>query len=587
ILAIATGIEEHDNYGVDFIHATKWIKDNLPFAKVSGGVSNLSFAFRGNNQVREAMHSVFLYHAIHQGMDMGIVNPGMIQIYDEIDKELVAVVEDVVLNRYKGASEKLMELAEKCKGQSSQVDEKSKLEWREKPCHERLTHGLVKGIGDYIAQDVEEARSVYEKPLEIIEGPLMDGMKIVGDLFGDGKMFLPQVVKSARVMKKAVGELLPYMEHNAETGSSKAGKILLATVKGDVHDIGKNIVSIVLACNNYEIIDLGIMVPCEQILEIAKKEKVDMIGLSGLITPSLDEMSHVAAEMEKQGFTMPLLIGGATTSKTHTAVKIAPHYSGPVVHSLDASKAVEVVKKLMDPVGKEAFVKETKAEYETIKNRYLDAKIPLLPYETCQTKAMSLPWDTIEITVPNQLGVHVVEDVTVAKLREYIDWSFFFVAWDMKCVYPKILQDETYGEEARKLFAEAHEMLDYMEQEGVTPRGVYGIFPAQSVGEDIVVYQDEAGKAVQTTFYTFRQQKADARGKCLSLADFVAPKECGKMDYVGGFVVTCGMEVDELANRFKEKGDEYNAIMIKVLGDRLAEAFAEYLHYQVRKQYWG
>lgn len=587
ILAIATGIEEHDGYGLDFIRATKWIKENLPYAKVSGGVSNLSFSFRGNNVIREAMHSVFLYHAIQNGMDMGIVNPGMIQIYDEIDKELVQVVEDVILNRYVGASEKLMELAVKYQGQGMQVDESSKLKWREEGCGERLTHALVKGIVDYIPEDIQEARSIYDKPLHIIEGPLMDGMKLVGKLFGEGKMFLPQVVKSARVMKKAVSELLPYMEKDQTNESNKAGKILLATVKGDVHDIGKNIVGIVLACNNFEIIDLGIMVPCERILEVAREEKVDMIGLSGLITPSLDEMTHVAREMERQGFTIPLLIGGATTSRTHTAVKIAPEYSGPVIHSIDASKAVEVVKNLMNPEGKHQFIEETKVSYASIKKQYLESKTPLLSYEQSKAHGLKLDWESITIHRPNQLGIYEEKNVTVETLRPYIDWTFFFVAWGMKKPYPQVLTDENCGEEARKIYEDAQKMLDWLQVKEIKPRGVYGIFPANSEDESIKVYEDETRTKELATFYTLRQQKKNSEGQCLALADYIAPISSNKLDYIGGFVVTSGIEIDSLYWNLKKDNDDYNAMMVKILGDRLAEAYAEYLHYKVRKEYWG
>ncbi|MGL4736080.1 MAG: methionine synthase [Cellulosilyticaceae bacterium] len=587
ILAIATGIESHDGYGLDFIRATEWIKNNLPYAKVSGGVSNLSFAFRGNNTIREAMHSVFLYHAIRVGMDMGIVNPGMIQIYDDIDKELVAAVEDVVLDRYKGASEKLMELAQKYQGQASQNDEKTKLEWRSKPCAERLGYALVKGIGDYIPEDMAEALASYGSPLTIIEGPLMDGMKMVGSLFGEGKMFLPQVVKSARVMKKAVGELLPHMETGDGMGAKKAGKILLATVKGDVHDIGKNIVSIVLACNNFEVIDLGIMVPCEQILEVAQREKVDLIGLSGLITPSLDEMTHVAKEMERLGLDIPLLVGGATTSKTHTAVKIAPEYSGPVIHSLDASKAVEVAKQLMDPNKREDYSQKVRSAYANIRERYLAERAPLLALDTARELAPKQDWQAMAITRPQRLGVSVVEDVSVETLCEYIDWNYFFTSWDFKAPYPKVLEHPVFGLEAQKLFVDAKEMLGQMAAYGVQPRGVYGLFPAQSDGEQIKIYSDEQGEVIRETLCTLRMQKTDKTGHCPALADFVAPATSGKMDYIGGFVVTAGCEVEVMAQQFEAAGDSYNAILVKVLGDRLAEAFAEYLHYQVRKQYWG
>ncbi|MGL4774047.1 MAG: methionine synthase, partial [Clostridium sp.] len=474
ILAIATGIEEHDNYGVDFIRATKWIKENLPYCKVSGGVSNLSFSFRGNNKVREAMHSVFLYHAIKNGMDMGIVNPGMIQIYDDIPEDLVKVVEDVVLNKYEGASEKLIEIAEELKNQNNGEEEVSKLKWREGDYHSRIVYGLVKGLGDYIEEDIEEARKHFDKALEVIEGPLMDGMKTVGELFGDGKMFLPQVVKSARVMKKGVAHLLPYIEEEkSDASSNKAGKILIATVKGDVHDIGKNIVGVVLACNNFDIIDLGIMVPLEEIIEKAKEEKVDIIGLSGLITPSLDEMCKVVSELEKQGLDIPVIIGGATTSKTHTAVKIDPLYSGPVIHCIDASKSVEVSKKLLNPSQKEEFVKEIKSNYKKIREEYLNKDIKLVDYNFAKSNSYKIDWSKEEIIKPNKLGIERLEGVTVNTLRQYIDWSFFFLAWDMNRVYPNIFDDKKYGEEAKRLFDEANEMLDKLNEIKIKPEGVY------------------------------------------------------------------------------------------------------------------
>lgn len=584
ILAIATGIDEHDNYAVDFINATKWIKENLPYAKVSGGVSNLSFSFRGNNKIREAMHSVFLYHAINNGMDMGIVNPGMIQIYDEIEPELVKVVEDVVLNKYHGAAEKLIEVAEKYKGTAVASNE-HKLAWRELEVKERLIHSLIKGVSDYIEEDIEEIRPQYEKALEIIEGPLMEGMGKVGELFGEGKMFLPQVVKSARVMKKAVSVLLPYIEaEKSGDSSTSAGKILLATVKGDVHDIGKNIVSVVLACNNFEVIDLGIMVPCEDIIAKAKKENVDIIGLSGLITPSLDEMCHVAKALEEEGLNIPLTLGGATTSKTHTAVKIDPIYSGAVVHCFDASKSVEVCKKLMNEKVKDSFIKETKDQYKNIRDNYNTKKSPLLSLEKARENKVNVQWNIFK---PNKLGVYKVDNISIKILREYIDWSLFFYGWGLKGKYPNILEDSKYGNEAKKLFKDGNKMIDLLIEKGVKPKGVYGIFPANSVGEDIEVYKNDERVDILTVFNTLRQQKINKDETTLALADFIAPKESNIEDYIGGFIVTAGSEIDKLSKEFKEAGDEYSAIMVKLIGDRLAEAFAEYLHYKVRTEFWG
>ena len=584
ILAIATGIDEHDNYAVDFIKATKWIKENLPYAKVSGGVSNLSFSFRGNNKIREAMHSVFLYHAINNGMDMGIVNPGMIQIYDEIEPELVKVVEDVVLNKYHGAAEKLIEVAEAYKGTAVTSNE-HKMAWRELSVKERLIHSLIKGISDYVEEDIKEIRPQYKKALDIIEEPLMDGMGKVGELFGEGKMFLPQVVKSARVMKKAVSVLLPYIEEEkSENDSTSAGKILLATVKGDVHDIGKNIVSVVLACNNFEVIDLGIMVPCEDIVAKAKEEDVDIIGLSGLITPSLDEMCKVAKALEEEGLRIPLTLGGATTSKTHTAVKIDPIYSGPVIHCFDASKSVEVCKKLMNEKTRDSFIKEIKDQYKNIRDTYNSKKSPLLSLSEARENKANVKWN---ISKPNKLGVYKVDDISIEILREYIDWNLFFYGWGMKGKYPAIFEDSKYGSEAKKIFEDGNKMLDLLVEKGVTPKGVYGIFPANSIGEDIEIYKDEERIEKLTTFNTLRQQRINKDGVCLSLGDFIAPKESGIKDYIGGFIVTSGKEIDDMYNEFKIEGDEYSSIMVKLIGDRLAEAFAEYLHYKVRTEFWG
>lgn len=582
ILAIATGMDEHDNYGVDFIKATKWIKENLPYAKISGGVSNLSFSFRGNNVIREAMHSVFLYHAIKAGMDMGIVNPGMIRIYDDIPEELLELVENVVLNKKHGAREELLELAEKYREQGGKQEEKVEL-WRSEDIEKRLSHAIVKGISDYLEEDLEEARKQYDKALIIIEGPLMDGMKIVGDLFGEGKMFLPQVVKSARVMKKAVEILMPYIKAENSKGGSKAGKILLATVKGDVHDIGKNIVGVVLACNNFEVIDLGVMVPCEEILKRAKEENVDAIGLSGLITPSLDEMAHVASQMEKQGFDIPLLIGGATTSKTHTALKIAPNYSNGVIYGGDASKTVEILKELMK--DKKGYLEKVKEEYEKARENYKAISIKNVSIEEAKEKALKLDWNTEVIDKPEFIGTKEIK-YSVRELREYIDWTFFFIAWEMKKTYPEILEDEKYAQEAKKLFKEANEMLDELEKnKKVCPKGVFGIFPCNSIGEDIVIHDEKGG--VLETFNFLRQQREKSEGSYLSLADFVAPLESNRVDYIGGFLVTAGTEVNEYERELKNSGEDYKAIMLKLLCDRLAEASAEKLHEEIRKVYWG
>ena len=585
ILAIATGMEEHNNYALDYIQATKWIKEHLPYAKVSGGVSNLSFSFRGNNTIREAMHSVFLYHAIHAGMDMGIVNPGMIQIYDDIPKDLLELVEDVVLNKREDAAERLLDQAENYKQGGSEVSIQQ-IKWREESLDERLSYALVKGITEFIEEDLAEAVQIYPKALHIIEGPLMTGMTRVGDLFGEGKMFLPQVVKSARVMKKAVGYLLPYIEKDKEEGeSNKAGKILLATVKGDVHDIGKNIVGVVLACNNFEIIDLGVMTPCETILDTAIKEKVDIIGLSGLITPSLDEMVHVATEMERRGMTLPLIIGGATTSKLHTALKIAPHYSGPTVYGYDASKTVEICKKLLGK-EKEAFITEVKKEYEEKRQSYEKAPKKTISLEEARSKKLKIDWKHRPIAEPLFKGIKTINHYTIKDLRPYIDWTFFFIAWEMKKLYPAILEDEVYGEEAHRLLEDANKMLDFLESEDIVDlKGVLGIFKANSVEEDIALYYEDGTLA--TTLNCLRQQKVQKQEQYLCLSDFICPKAEGKEDYIGGFIVTAGLEAEAYANKLKAKGDEYGAIMVKLLCDRLAEAFAEKLHQEVREKYWG
>ncbi|KYF83146.1 methionine synthase [Sorangium cellulosum] len=596
ILTVATGMEEHNNYAVDFIEATRWIKANLPHAKVSGGVSNISFSFRGNNRVREAMHSAFLYHAIQAGMDMGIVNAGMLEVYEEIEPELRELVEDVLLNRRPDATERLVDFGEALKAKSAGAAEaeKKEEEWRKGTVEERLSHALVKGVDTHIDVDTEEARAKLGRPLAVIEGPLMDGMSIVGDLFGAGKMFLPQVVKSARVMKKAVAYLTPFME--AEKAAMAAagqavktqGKIVLATVKGDVHDIGKNIVGVVLACNNYEVIDMGVMVPCEKILERARQEKADLIGLSGLITPSLDEMIHVAREMERQNFKLPLLIGGATTSKAHTAVKVAPHYSEPVVHVVDASRAVPVTTSLLSEEGKPAFVAQHRAEYEKLRRMHSAPKHKLVPIEAARANRTRIEWRAEDLPVPEFLGARVLEDFPLATLREYIDWTPFFHTWELKGVYPRILEHEKYGEQARQLYAEANALLDtIIEKRLLTARGVYGFFPASAVGDDVEVYTDATRKEVLERFHFLRQQTAKENGEPnRSLADFIAPRETGLPDHIAGFAVTAGIGLKELCERFRASYDDYNAIMAEAIADRLAEAFAECLHERVRDE-WG
>ena len=596
ILTVATGMEEHNNYAVDFINATRWIKANLPHAKVSGGVSNISFSFRGNNKVREAMHSAFLYHAIAAGMDMGIVNAGMLEVYEEIEPELKVLVEDVLLNRRPDATERLVEFGEALKAASSgaAVNEKKAEEWRNGTVEDRLSHALVKGIDTYIEIDAEEARVKLGRPLLVIEGPLMAGMSVVGDLFGAGKMFLPQVVKSARVMKKAVAHLTPYME--AEKAAMVAagevvkaqGKILLATVKGDVHDIGKNIVGVVLACNNYDVVDLGVMVPCEKILERAKAEKADMIGLSGLITPSLDEMVHVAREMERQGFKLPLLIGGATTSRAHTAVKIAPHYSEPVVHVLDASRAVPVTTSLLSDDGKAAFVAQHRAEYEKLRKTHATPSQKLVSLETARKRRTPIEWRPEDLPVPEFTGVRVLEDFPLATLREFIDWTPFFHTWELKGVYPRILDEERQGAQARQIFTEANALLDTMiEKKLITARGVYGLFPANALCDDVELYVDGTRSTVLERFHFLRQQ-ANKEGSepCRSLSDFIAPKATGLRDHIGAFAVTSGIGLKELCDGFRAKHDDYNAIMAEAIADRLAEAFAECLHKRVRDE-WG
>jgi 5-methyltetrahydrofolate--homocysteine methyltransferase len=594
ILTVATGMEEHNNYAVDFIRATRWIKANLPHAKVSGGVSNISFSFRGNNKVREAMHSAFLYHAITAGMDMGIVNAGMLEVYEEIEPELRELVEDVLLNRRPDATERLVDYGEKLKGVGKAVNEKKSEEWRNGTVEERLSHALVKGIDAYIEIDAEEARVKLGRPLLVIEGPLMAGMSVVGDLFGAGKMFLPQVVKSARVMKKAVAHLTPFMEAEkvamAASGQvvKAQGKIVLATVKGDVHDIGKNIVGVVLACNNYEVIDMGVMVPCEKILERAKTEKADMIGLSGLITPSLDEMVHVAREMERQGFRLPLLIGGATTSRAHTAVKIAPHYSEPVVHVLDASRAVPVTTSLLSDEGKPAFVRQHRADYEALRKAYSAPRQTGISIEAARARRTPIQWRSEDLPKPAFTGVRVLDDFPLATLRDFIDWTPFFHTWGLKGVYPRILEHEGQGAQARQIFAEANALLDtIIEKNLITARGVYGLFPASAVGDDVELYTDGAREKVLERFHFLRQQSNKEGGEpCRSLADFIAPRETGLPDHIGAFAVTSGIGLKELCDRFRSQNDDYNAIMAEAIADRLAEAFAECLHKRVRDE-WG
>lgn len=586
IFAVATGIEEHDNYAVEFIEGTRRIKQNLPHCKVSGGVSNVSFSFRGNNPVREAIHSVFLYHAIKAGMDMGIVNAGQLAVYDDIPEELRKAVEDVILNTDPGAGERLVEIAPKFSGMA-QAERVEDLEWRTWPVEKRLEHALVKGITTFIDEDTEECRAAADKPIHVIEGPLMDGMNVVGDLFGAGKMFLPQVVKSARVMKRAVAYLDPYIEAEKEEGATN-GKVVMATVKGDVHDIGKNIVGVVLQCNNYEVIDLGVMVPAEKILQTAIDEKADIIGLSGLITPSLDEMVHVAKEMTRRGFELPLMIGGATTSKAHTAVKIEPQYDKGVVYVNNASRAVGVVSSLLSKELKPAFLEKTKAEYEKVREQQARKKPRSKPVtiQRARDNAAKLDWDNYTPPVPKKLGVIEFKNVSIATLRKYIDWTPYFMTWSIAGKYPRIMDDEVVGEQARSLFKDANDMLDDLEKSGaLQPLGVIGLFPANRVGDDIEIYTDETRKELLTTSCHLRQQteKTDFANYCL--ADYIAPK--GTPDYFGAFAVTGGLEEDDLADAFDAKQDDYNKIMVKAVADRLAEAFAEYLHEQVRKEYWG
>jgi len=591
IFAIATGIEEHNNYAVDFIEAVKDIKENLPHAMISGGVSNVSFSFRGNNPVREAIHAVFLYYCIKNGMDMGIVNAAQLAIYDDIPKELKDAVEDVVLNKHANGTDALLEIAEKNRGDGGEkVDETKVLEWRGLPVNERIAHALVKGITEFIEEDTELARQDADMPIEVIEGPLMDGMNIVGDLFGEGKMFLPQVVKSARVMKQAVAYLNPYIEATKAVGATN-GKVVMATVKGDVHDIGKNIVGVILQCNNYEIIDLGVMVPTEKIIKTALEHNADLIGLSGLITPSLDEMVYVAKEMQRQGLTIPLLIGGATTSKAHTAVKIEQNYDQPVVYVSNASRAVGVCQKLLNPKHKPEFVEKLNVDYERVREQHANKRPRSAPIGLAQARAngAKLDWVNYKPKVPNKLGVQVFKSMPISVLKEYIDWTPFFMTWGLAGKYPRILKDEVVGEEATRLFADALAMLDTVEAEGeISAAGIVGIFPANSVGDDIEIYTDETRTKMLQVSNQLRQQtekKAPFVNHCL--ADYIAPKSSGVADYIAAFAVTGGIGEREVADRYKANNDDYNAILVQAVCDRLAEAFAEYLHQQTRKDYWG
>jgi 5-methyltetrahydrofolate--homocysteine methyltransferase len=589
ILTVATGMEEHNDYALNFIEATRWIKQHLPGARVSGGISNISFSFRGNNAVREAMHSAFLYHAIKAGLDMGIVNAGQLAVYEEIPKDLLELVEDVLLNRRPDSTERLVAFAETVKRQDKTVLKDD--EWRKGTVEERLSHALVKGITDYIDQDTEEARRKYPKPLMVIEGPLMAGMNIVGDLFGSGKMFLPQVVKSARVMKKAVAHLLPFMEEEKKRlgGYQSQGRVILATVKGDVHDIGKNIVGVVLGCNNYEVIDLGVMVPCEHILAAARDQKADIVGLSGLITPSLDEMVHVAKEMTREGFDVPLLIGGATTSKAHTAVKIAPSYAPSVIHVLDASRAVGVVGNLMNREQKAVFVQGIREDYDRVRQAHQDREAkPVLSLANARARQLVSDWRGLEIPEPEGLGIHVIADQPLPELLPYIDWSPFFHTWELKGRYPGIFEHPTIGAKAKELFADAQQLLArIVDEKLLTAKGVYGLFAACSIGDDIELYADASKEAVLATIHTLRQQGEKPQGQPnLALADYVAPQSSGRTDHVGAFAVTTGIRLDELCRKFDLDHDDYNSIMAKALADRLAEAFAEYLHKRVR-ELWG
>lgn len=587
IFPVATGMDEHRRNAIDFIEATRWVRQNLPYASVSGGVSNVSFSFRGNDTVREAMHSVFLYHAIQAGMNMGIVNPAMLEVYDEINKELLELVENVILDKREDATERLLDYSEKNK--SVKKEKVEELEWRTKPLQERITHSLVKGIDRFIEEDVEEARLQAEKPLHVIEINLMTGMGVVGDLFGSGKMFLPQVVKSARVMKKAVAYLQPFIEAEKDGTKPANGKILMATVKGDVHDIGKNIVSVVLGCNNYEIVDLGVMVPAEKIIQTAIEEKVDVIGLSGLITPSLDEMVYIAQELERQNLNFPLLIGGATTSKAHTAVKIDLKYKNAVVHVNDASRAVNVVSSLLGDRNKE-YVDDLKSEYSEFREKFLNRQVEkdYVSIEEARQNKFKIDWENEEIFTPNQLGITVVENQDLRELLPFIDWSPFFRSWDLHGKYPQILEDEVVGAQAKELFKDAQVILKrILDEKLLTAKAIFGIFKANSNETDDILIFDENNNQ-KTKFISLRQQAQRSKGKdYLALSDFIAPESSGKTDYMGAFCVTTGFGTDELAQEYEKANDDYNAIMVKALADRFAEAYAEFLHKKVRTEYWG
>ena len=588
IFPVATGMDEHRRNAIDFFEATKWIRENLPYANVSGGVSNVSFSFRGNNIVREAMHSSFLYHAIKNGMNMGIVNPTMLEIYDEIDKDLLERVEDVLFDKRDDATERLLDFAESVKGQKKE-QENTVQEWRSEKLQNRITHALVKGIDAFIIEDVEEARLASDRPIHVIEGHLMIGMNVVGDLFGSGKMFLPQVVKSARVMKKAVAYLQPFIEAEKDGKQEFAGRILMATVKGDVHDIGKNIVSVVLGCNNYEIIDLGVMVPPEKIIDTAIKESVDIIGLSGLITPSLDEMVYVSKELEKRNVEIPLIIGGATTSRAHSAVKIAPHYSNTVVHINDASRAVTVVGDLLKK-DSEIYKNQIREDYDAFREQFLKRgkKKEYLTIEDARKNKFQINWETSEIIKPEHIGIQILEDFDITKLKDFIDWSPFFRSWDLHGKYPDILKDDIVGEQATELFADAQELLKRIfDEKLLKAKAIFGLFEANTINDDDIEVKDEAGNLLDT-FLTLRQQSKKSEGKPnIALSDFVAPKASGKQDYMGCFCVSTGFGTQELATQFEADNDDYNSIMIKALADRLAEAFAEYLHKEVRTKHWN
>ena len=588
IFPVATGMEEHRKNALDFFNATKWIRENLPYANVSGGVSNVSFSFRGNDTVREAMHASFLYHAIQHGMNLGIVNPAMLEVYDEINPELLELVEDVFFDRRDDATERLLDYAETVKGNKKET-EVTILEWRNEPLQNRITHALVKGIDAFIIEDVEEARKSVSRPIEVIEGHLMIGMNVVGDLFGSGKMFLPQVVKSARVMKKAVAYLQPFIEAEKDGKQEFAGKILMATVKGDVHDIGKNIVSVVLGCNNYEIVDLGVMVPPEKIIETAIREQVDIIGLSGLITPSLDEMVYVSKEMEKKNLNIPLIIGGATTSRAHTSVKIAPHYNHTVVHINDASRAVTVVGNLLQQDNK-VFKEQIREEYDKFREQFLNRtkEKEYVSIIEARKNKLQIDWNTSEIIKPKQLGIQVIEAFDIKKLEGYIDWSPFFRSWDLHGRYPDILTDDVVGAQAKELFTDAKALLKRIfDEKLLKAKAVFGLFPANTINDDDIEIYNEEGK-IEYKFLTLRQQSKKREGiPNIALADFIAPKSSGKQDYVGAFCVSTGFGTEELAKQFEANHDDYNSIMIKALADRLAEAFAEYLHKEVRVNHWS